>query len=68
MKTLLLFSAFEFCVILAGFFRRPFSDIQWMSREYTGTLKGISMMTVLWSHVGQICGVQHIQFISGVGL
>lgn len=68
MKTLLLFSAFEFCVILAGFFSRPYSEIRWMSREYTGTLKGISMMTVLWSHVGQTCGVQHIQFIGSVGL
>ena len=68
MKILLLFSIFELCVILAGFFRRPFSEIRWMSREYTGTLKGISMMTVLWSHVGQTCGVQHIQFIGSVGL
>ena len=68
MKSLLLFSIFELCLILAGFFRRPFSEIRWMSREYTGTLKGISMMTVLWSHVGQTCGVQHIQFIGSVGL
>ena len=68
MKTLLLFTAVEVLLVLAGAFRQPYSEIRWMSREYTGTLKGISMLTVLWSHVGLTCGVKHIQFIGSIGL
>lgn len=68
MKYFLLFSGLELVAILIGFLKRPFSQIQWMSRNYTTALKGLSMLTILWSHVGISYGVQGIQFIGTVGV
>ena len=68
MKYFLLFSGLELAAILLGFLKRPFSPVQWMSRNYTTTLKGLSMLTILWSHVGACLGVKGIQFIGTVGV
>lgn len=68
MKYFLLFSGLELAAVLLGFLIRPFSPVQWMSRNYTTTLKGLSMLTILWSHVGGCLGVKGIQFIGTVGV
>ena len=68
MKYFLLFSGLELAAILIGFLKRPFSLIQWMSRNYTMALKGLSMLTILWSHVGACLGVKGIQFIGTIGV
>ena len=68
MKYFFAFSCAECLAVLLGFIIRPFAKIEWMSRDYTKTLKGASMLTVLWSHVGLYYGVRGIQFIGSVGL
>ncbi len=68
MKYFLLFSGLELAAVLLGWLRRPFSQLQWMNRYYTTALKGISMLTILWSHVGACYGVEGIQFIGTVGV
>ncbi len=68
MKYFLLFSGLELAAVLLGFLKHPFSPVQWMSRNYTTALKGLSMLTILWSHVGACLGVEGIQFISAIGV
>lgn len=68
MKYFLLFSGIELAAILLGWLRRPFSQLRWMSRYYTTALKGISILCVLWAHVGAACGIGGIQFIAGIGV
>ena len=68
MKYFLLFSGLELAAVLLGFLKRPFSPVQWMSRNYTTALKGISILTVLWVHVGASYGIRNIQFIGTVGV
>lgn len=43
-------------------------DLDWMSRDYTTALKGFSILTVVWAHIGAQLGVQAIQFIAGTGV
>lgn len=64
----LLFSGLEVTAVLLGFLKRPFIQIPWMSQNYTTALKGISMLTVLWVHVGACYGIGGIQFIGTVGV
>jgi len=68
MKYFLLFSGIELTAVLLGYLKHPFSQIPWMSRNYTTALKGLSMLTILWSHVGACCGIRGIQFIGTVGV
>lgn len=41
---------------------------KWMGIEFTTSLKGIGILTVIWAHVGKQLGVPAIQFIAGVGV
>ena len=68
MKNFLLFSGIELAAVLLGYLKHPFRQIPWMSRNYTTALKGLSMLTILWSHVGACCGIKGIQFIGTVGV
>ena len=68
MKYFLLFSGIELIAALSGYMKHPFGQISWMSRNYTTALKGISMLTILWSHVGLSYGIKGIQFIGTVGV
>ncbi len=68
MKYFLLFSGIELIAVLLGYLKHPFSQILWMSRDYTTVLKGLSMLTILWSHVGACCGIKGVQFIGTVGV
>jgi len=68
MKYFLLFSGIELTAVLFGWLKRPFSQLRWMSRYYTTALKGISILGVLWAHVGARCGIGGIQFIAGIGV
>ena len=68
MKYFLLFSGIELTAVLLGYLKQPFSQIPWMSRNYTTALKGFSMLIILWSHVGACCGISGIQFIAAVGV
>ena len=68
MKYFLLFSGLELTAVLLGWLRRPFSQLRWMNRHYTTALKGLSMLTILWVHVGACYGAEGIQFIGTVGV
>ena len=68
MKYFLTFSGIELFSVLLGFIGRSSEKIKWMGREYTTTLKGASMLIILWSHVGITYGIQHIQFIGTIGV
>ncbi|MCR4883607.1 MAG: acyltransferase [Clostridiales bacterium] len=68
MKYFLLFSGIELLTCLLGYSRRTGENNSWMSWNYTTAIKGASMMTILWSHVGLGYGVSGIQFIGTVGI
>lgn len=40
----------------------------WFGREFTTCMKGFSILTVIWAHVGREFDVPGIQFIAGVGV
>lgn len=52
---------------LLGFIKNV-EKYEWMDRRYTTAIKGFSILTVLWAHVGARLGVGGIQFIAGVGV
>ena len=68
MKYFLLFSSIELITVLLGYLKHPFSEVRWMSRNYTTALKGLSILMVLWVHVGACYRVEGIQFIGTVGV
>ena len=68
MKYFLLFSGIALTAGLLGYLRHPFYQISWMSRAYTTALKGFSILTIIWAHVGACYGINGIQFIAGIGV
>lgn len=51
---------------ICGFAKQiPF---QWMDRNYTSAIKGLSIFTILWAHVGAKISIGNIQFIAGIGV
>ena len=68
MKSFLLFTCIELIAVILGYLRCPALKSGWMDREYTTALKGISMLTILWCHVGQRYDIRGIQFIGSVGV
>lgn len=52
---------------LLGFIKKP-EKYQWMDRNYTTTIKGFSILTVIWAHSGAMLSVGGIQFIAGIGV
>lgn len=49
--------------------RKTVSESEWwFGREFTTCIKGFSILTVIWAHVGREFGVPAIQFIAGVGV
>ena len=52
---------------LLGFIKKP-EKYQWMDRNYTTTIKGFSILTVIWAHSGAMLSVGRIQFIAGIGV
>ena len=68
MTYFLLFSGLEMTAVFLGYLKRSLTQIPWMSQNYTTALKGISILTVLWVHVGACYGIGGIQFIGTVGV
>ncbi|MEQ3445170.1 acyltransferase family protein [Enterococcus cecorum] len=52
---------------LLGFIKKP-EKYQWMDRNYTTAIKGLSILTVVWAHSGARLSVGGIQFIAGIGV
>ena len=63
--------AFLTCLIfvcyLLGFIKKS-EKYQWMDRNYTTSIKGFSILTVVWAHSGAMLSVGGIQFIAGIGV
>ena len=68
MKLFLLFSCVALTAVLLGYLKHPFSQVPWMSRNYTTAIKGFSILTVLWAHIGGHYGIRGIQFIAGISV
>lgn len=51
---------------LLGFVRKPSFD--WMDRDYTAAIKGLSILTILWVHSGAQLSIDNIQFVGGIGV
>lgn len=56
-----------FTCYLLGFVKKP-KKYQWMDRNYTTSIKGVSILTVVWAHSGAMLYVGGIQFIAGIGV
>ena len=52
---------------LLGFVNK-LKSFGWMDRAFTTSVKGFSILTVIWAHSGAIFGIEGIQFIAGIGV
>lgn len=67
MKALICFSVILIVVYLVCFAgKRNHSD--WMDKQFTEQLKGLSILMVVWSHLGAAYGIEAIQFLAGAGV
>lgn len=67
MKYFAFFTLLIVVFYLIGFVKRP-EKFQWMDRNYTTAIKGLSILTVVWAHSGAMLSVGKIQFIAGIGV
>lgn len=67
MKYFAFFTLLIVAFYLIGFVKRP-EKFQWMDRNYTTAIKGLSILTVVWAHSGAMLSVGKIQFIAGIGV
>lgn len=66
---MVMFAFFTLLLILFylfGFFKKVSFD--WMDRDYTAAIKGLSMFTILWAHSGAQLSIGGIQFVAGIGV
>lgn len=64
---LISFSAILCITYLLGSQKKIYIE-RFMDRKFTIVIKGLSIFTVLWSHVGGRFGIGGIQFVAGVGV
>ena len=67
MKALICFSGILIVVYLMCFSCKV-NHSDWMDKQFTGDLKGLSILMVVWSHLGSSYGIQAIQFLAGAGV
>lgn len=67
MKYFIFLTAIIMTLYTLGFLKQT-PSFEWMDRQYTTTLKGIGILTIVWAHSGAKLGVGGIQFIAGVGV
>lgn len=63
-----LFTCAIFILFILGFFNNKRTSISFMDRNFTTAIKGFSILTVVWAHIGARLGVGGIQFIAGIGV
>lgn len=66
MKAFIVFSLLLLAFYLVGFYKDVLSE--WLDQKSTTALKGFSILTVVWAHVGAALAVGGIQFIAGIGV
>lgn len=66
MKVFMVFSLLLLAFYLIGFYKDVSSE--WLDQKSATALKGFSILTVVWAHVGAALAVGGIQFIAGVGV
>lgn len=68
-ERLYIFSILLFTAYIIGCFVRPCKlNGKWMEHEFTTAVKGLSILTVVWAHMGACLGISGIQFIAGIGV
>ena len=67
MKYFSLLTVLIFALYLIGFTKKS-GKFQWMDRSYTTSIKGFSILTVVWAHSGAGLSVGGIQFIAGISV
>ncbi len=67
MKYFSLLTVLIFALYLIGFTKKS-GKFQWMDRSYTTSIKGFSILTVVWTHSGAGLSVGGIQFIAGISV
>ncbi len=67
MKYFTFFTLLIFAFYLAGFIKKT-EKYRWMDKDYTTAIKGVSILTVVWSHSGARLAVGGIQFIAGISV
>lgn len=67
MKYFLFLTIIVFAFYLLGFMKKS-DESKWLDKNYTTAIKGFSILTVVWAHVGGMLGVGGIQFIAGIGV
>lgn len=56
------------CIVgyIVAFLRKE--PVEWFSKKCTTTIKGISILTVLWAHICFAIGINGVQFIAATGV
>lgn len=67
MKYFALFTGMLILLYFCGFGKKVSIKV-FMDRNFTTAIKGFSIGTVVWSHVGGCLGIGGIQFIAGIGV
>lgn len=67
MKYFAFFTLVIFALYLIGFIKKP-GKYGWMDKDYTTAIKGLSILTVIWSHSGARLSIGGIQFVAGIGV
>ena len=67
MKYFLVLTVLIFILYLIGFIGKQ-RKYRWMDKNYTFTIKGVSILTVIWAHSGARLAIGGIQFIAGIGV
>lgn len=69
MKYFLVFSSILSVAVFLGYgFKKNEISTEWLSKDSTNVIKGFSILTVVWAHVGGMLGIEGIQFVAGVGV
>lgn len=67
MEYLIILTCLILVAYILGFFKRT-QNITFMNRDFTGAIKGIAILLVVWGHFGAHYGINHIQFIPAIGV
>lgn len=62
------FSVFTLVIFLSTFLSNYKYEVNFFDKHHTNYLKGFSILTVLWAHLGSAYGINGIQWVAGIGV
>lgn len=68
MKGFIIITGIIILMYLLGFICKSKINVEWMNRNFTTSIKGFAILTVVWAHSSARVGVGGIQFIAGIGV